>query len=319
MPTIYQNISWLDHNAARSYPLADDADGEDTTGSFRLPPDFLLELDLPIHAAMDVDPSRFFIKHLGAYSTGYFITVGYQPLAGDAVDVATCLVPRASHTENRMYALGGVEPFDDTVGKVVIGKLDSIDLESAGFWTFELDQSRLDPDAVRPMIRGISSVVVVNGTEESQRLYGDLVLEAGNNIQLIVSGADSETPTVRIDAINGEGLTEECVCEGEAAPRSPIYTINGIKPRLDGEFTMVSGDCVSFESITNGLRMLNICSKPCCDCADLERITRDLEQFGEQVEAVVAFSNDLRSAVNTMDQVVLGSRLGDRGCVSGCE
>lgn len=319
MPTVYQNISWLNHNAARSYPLADDADGIDTSGSFRLPTDFLLELDLPIHAGLDVDPARFFIKHVGVYATGYFLTVGYQPVSGDAVDVATCLVPRASHTENRMYALGGVEPYEDSVGKVVIGKLDSIDKESAGFWNFTLAQGRLDPDAVRPMIRGVSSIIVVNGTEESQPLRGDIVLEAGSNIQLSVSGAGGDSPTIRIDAINGEGLSEECVCEGQTTPRSPIYTINGIKPRIDGEFTLVSGDCVSFEAVTNGIRMVNTCSKPCCDCADLERITRDLERFGEQVEAVVAFSNDLRSAVNTMDQVVLGSRLGDRGCSTGCE
>ncbi len=319
---LYQNISWLNHNAARHYPLADDADGIDISGSFTLPLDFLLELDLPIHSGMDVDPARFFIRQLGSYATGYFITVGYQPVGDDpdeAVDVATCLVPRTSHTENRMYALGGVEPFDDTVGKVVIGKLDNIDKESAGFWTFTLAQGRLDPDAVRPMIRGVSSLIVVNGTEESQPLYGDVVLEAGQNFQILVTGAGGDSPTIRLSAINGEGLTEECVCEGEAAPRAPIRTINGIAPRIDGEFTLVNGDCVNFEQITNGLRIANGCSKPCCDCADLERITRDLDRFGAQVEAVISFSTELRSAVNTMDQIVLGSRLGDRGCITGCE
>jgi hypothetical protein len=322
MPTVYQNVSWLNHNAARHYPLADDADGVDNSGSFTLPTDFLLELDLPVHAGMDVDPARFFLKHLGAYATGYFISIGYQPTGDDpddAVDVATCLVPRTTHTENRMYALGGVEPFEDTSGKVVIGKLDNIDKEPAGFWTFTLAQGRLDPDAVRPMIRGISSIIVVNGTEESQPLYGDIVLESGQNIQLLVSNADSGTPTIRLNAINGEGLTEECICEGEEAPRSPIYTINGVAPRLDGELTLVSGDCLTFEAITNGLRMTNTCSKPCCNCVDLERITRDLERFGEQVAAVISFSTELRSTVSVMDRTVLGSRLGDRGCIVGCE
>lgn len=321
MPTVYQNSEWLAHNAVRRYPLADDAGGVDSTGSFTLPTDFLLELDLPIHAGMDVDPARFFLRHVGAYATGYFVTVGYQPAGDDpdeAVDVATCLIHRASHTENRVYALGGVEPFDDTVGKVVIGRLDSIDRESAGFWSFTLAEGRLDPDAVRPLIRGVSSIVLVNGTEESPPLHGDVVLRAGANIQLVPVLVDGEDPVVQINAVTGEGLIEECVCEGEATPRSPIYTINGVAPRLDGEYTLVGGDCVVFDVIENGLRVTNTCSKPCCDCADLERITRDLERFGEQVAAVNAFAADLRNAVNTMDRVVLGSKTGDRSCVQ-CE
>lgn len=315
------NLEWLHHNALRHYPLADDADGNDITGSFNIPTDFLLHLDLPVHAGMDVDPARFFIKHIGAYATGYFITVGYQPAGDDpddAVDVATCLIPRATHTENRAYALGGVEPYDDTVGKVVIGKLGNIDQESAGFWTFTLAQGRLDPDAVRPMIRGVSALILVNGTEESSPLYGDVVIQAGSNIQLVPIIAEGEDPIVRINAITGEGLIEECICAGEATPRDPIYTINGIAPRLDGEYTIVGGDCVDLEPIENGLRVTNTCSKPCCDCADLERITQDLERFGEQVTAVVSFSQSLRSAVSAMDQVVLGSKTGDKGC-STCE
>ncbi len=322
MPTIYQNAEWLSHNAVRRYPLADDAGGADTTGSFRIPDDFLLELDLPIHAGMDVDPARFFIKHVGAYATGYFITVGYQPAGDDpddAVNVATCLVHRAAHTENRVYALGGVEPFDDTVGKVVVGKLSSVDLESAGFWTFTLAQARLDPDAVRPLIRGVSSLVLVNGTEETAPLYGDIVIRAGANIQLVPILVDGEDPIVQINAVTGEGLIDECVCEGEVTPRSPIYTINGIAPGLNGEYTLVGGDCVNITAIDNGLRLTNTCAKPCCDCADLERITRDLELFGEQVAAVNSFAGELRSAVATMDRVVLGSRTGDQGCVQGCE
>lgn len=319
MPTIYQNAEWLQHNAVRRYPLADDADGADETGSFTIPTDFLLELDLPVHAGLDVDPARFFVKHVGAYSTGYFLTVGYQPADGDAVDVATCLVPRATHVENRAYALGGVQPYDDTVGKVVVGKLDSVDLESAGFWTFALEHSRLDPDAVRPMIRGVSSIVLVNGTEESAPLYGDVVLQAGANVQLVPVIVEGQDPVVRINAINGAGLAEECVCEGEAAPRSPIYTINGVAPRFDGEFTLAEGSCVNVEAVEFGLRLSNSCAQPCCDCGDLETITRDLTRFGEQVAAVNSFAAELRGAVSAMDRVVLGSRVGDDGCVVGCE
>lgn len=311
------NIEWLNHNSQRNYPLADDATGLDDSGSFRLPEDFLVYLYLPVHAGMNVDPARFFIKHVGAYETGFSIVVGYQPAVGDAVNVATALVARQTHTRNRSYALGGVEPYDDTAGKAVIGRLDSIDEQPAGFWTFTLEATRLDPDAVRPQIRGVSSVTLVNGSSRSVPIRGHIDMIAGTNVRLTPVLTDGLN-AIRIDAVTGEGLVEDCVCEGDAALGEPIKTINGVQPDANGNVNIVSGDCVQVGQIQNGISIADVCSRPCCGCPELEAITRDLETFGQEKAAVQAFIDQLREAAVTMDMIVLGSKLNDKGCVD-CE
>jgi len=318
MPLGHWNVEWLNHNSQRSYPLADDASGLDDSGDFELPDDFIVELDLPVHAGMDVDPARFFIKHIGAYSTGYAVIVGYQPSAGDAITVASALIPRQTHARNTAYALGGIEPFDDTVGKLVIGKLDNIDEQPPGYWNFSLENARLEPDAVRPIIRGVSSVVCVNGDQRSLPLRGVLELQAGQNMQIIPILVSGQDPIIRFNAIDGEGTIDECVCEGDAAPTDPIKRINGVAPTPTGDFNIIGTDCLQIEVIANGIRLVDKCSAPCCDCKDLERITRDLERLNSQAATVNDFVERLRDSVNTFDLIVLGSKLGDRGCVT-CE
>ena len=308
------NLEWLNHNGQRNYPLADDATGLDDSGSFKLPDDFLVELDLPVHAGLNVDPARFFVKHVGAFETGFSVVVGYQPASGDAVTVATALVARQTHTRNRSYALGGVEPYDDTAGKVVVGRLDTIDEQPAGFWTFELESTRLDPDAVRPMIRGVSALVLVNGTGRSVPVRGHVELVAGTNVRLTPLLADGLN-AVRIDAVSGAGLVEDCVCEGDAALGDPVRSINGVAPDENGNLNITSGTCTQVDPIANGVRISDICSKPCCGCPEVEAITRDLERFGAQAAGAQAFMDQLRQSAATMDSIILGSKLNDKGCV----
>ncbi len=263
---------------------------------------------------MNVDPARFFVKHVGAYETGFSVVVGYQPAAGDAVNVATALVARQTHTRNKAYALGGIAPYDDTAGKLVIGRLDSIDEQPAGFWTFDLAAARLDPDAVRPMIRGVASIVLVNGSSRSVPLRGDVEFVAGTNVRLtpVLTGGLN---AIRIDAVTGEGLVEDCVCEGDAALGEPIRTVNGVAPDANGNVNLISGECTQVEAIANGVRIGDVCSRPCCGCEELEAITTALEQFGQEKAAAQAFIDQLRTATTTMDTIVLGSKLSDAGCV----
>lgn len=314
MPAGNWNLEWLNHNSQRKYPLADDATAADTSGAFVLPDDFLVELDLPVHAGMDVDPGRFYLLHVGAYATGYSVIVGYQPSGGDPVQVASALIPRQTHRPYTAYALGGTAPFDDTLGKVVIGRLDNIDDQPPGFWTFGQDQARLDPDAVRPIIRGVSALVCVNGTQRSERLVGDVELVAGSNMQLVPILAAGQDPVIRINAIQGEGTAEACVCEGDAAPTDPIRTIDGIAPTPAGDFAIVGSDCIQVQPIENGVKIIDTCARPCCGPAELERITTDLERLGAQASAVQDFVDRLQTSVDTMSLIVLGSKVGDRGC-----
>ena len=118
------------------------------------------------------------------------------------------------------------------------------------------------------------------------------------------------------NAIQGEGTIEPCVCDGDTANDTPIQMINGIRPSSDGKFVLLGSDCLQIEMIENGARLIDVCSAPCCGCLELERITQDLDRFAERAESLERFIDNLRTNVDTMSLVVLGSRLGDRTCTA---
>jgi hypothetical protein len=308
------NIEWLNLNSQRRYPVTEESDVTDQSGSFVLPDDFIVALGLPIHAGMDVDAARFFIRNIGAYATGFSVVIAYQAADNSIVNVATALIARQTHTRNQSYALGGIAPFDDTVGKIVIGRFDSIDLQPPGFITFDPTHTRLEPDVIRPIITGVSKLVLVNGDQRSAPIYGDVELVAGSNVQLIPVLISGQDPRIIINAISGEGLIDQCLCEGDNPLAPPIQKVNGITPTMAGDFTIIGTDCLQVQPIENGLQLVDVCSKPCCGCEELEAITQDLERFGTEVKATETFIGRLETSVNTMDMIVLGAKLSDKGC-----
>ena len=317
MPLSQWNLEWLDHNSQRNYPLAEDATGADASSSFQLPEDFIVELDIPVHSAMDMDPAKFFIRQVVAAGTGYSIIVSYSGSSG-VQDVASANIPKAAHARWSTYALGGIEPFDDTVGKVTINKLTSIDDQPAGVWEFNVGGTRITPDAIRPIIQGVQSLKVQSGSGTSQRLYGDVELVAGTNIQITPVVVAAGVSKIIISALSGEGTIEPCVCEGSAEALPCIKTINGIRPTTTGDFNLIGDDCLEITEGTNSLKIEDVCCAPCCGCTELEAITQDLERFNQQKANLEFFVSDLQSSVTGMDMVVLGARLGDKSCIT-CE
>jgi hypothetical protein len=311
-----RNLEWLDHNSERSYPLTVEATKKDSTESFELPDDFLVAMHLGISSGVNIDPSKFYISDLNVSSTGFGITISYSATGG-AVRVATANIARSAYSEGQTYRLTGLGDFIDSTGWMQLGRLDNIDKQPAGPFTFSVDDTRLEPDVVRPNIRTLTSLRVENGAELSGHLYGTITLSAGTNIRLTVVETEGQDPEIVIDAIDGEGLNDECVCvDDQESP--PIRTINRIPGTADGDFTILGNSCLVPKPITNGLRLEDVCSEPCCGCTELETVTLQLEQFGRQATTLENFLVDLQARVTQMDQVVLGARLGDRGCVT-CE
>lgn len=314
MPLGNWNLQWLNHNSQRAYPLADWGSATDQTGTIKIPDSFILALYFPVHAGLDVQPERFYIQALGIYPTGYSVAIGYDDGTGDPPIVANVNISRAQHTEYRTYALSGSDDFDDSVGKIVIGKLDEIDSLPPGYYTFDPDATPLETDAISPMIRGISALVVVNGSDRSERIYGDVELVAGENMRIIANLVEGQPPEIVFSAISGEGLNAACVCEDTPSDNC-IRFINGIPPLGDGNFRMVGNKCLSIQPITNGLQFSDLCSEPCCGCAELTALTRQIDRFADGVITLQNFASTLGGNVIQMSQVVLGSRLGDQGCV----
>lgn len=317
MPLSQWNLEFLNHNAQRSYPLTDDSSKTDTTGAFIIPNDFLVGMDIPVSTAMNMETSRFFIRQIGLFASGVQLIIAYDnQTASTIVDVAAALIPTSNFTRNKVFALNGIDPFDDIVGKVVVGRIDNIQQQPTGLYEFTLADSRLEPQVVRPMIRGITSVSVSNSVGTvSDRYYGDIELVAGNNIQLSVVPGTTYTEII-INAINGEGTVATCVCEGDAADIPCIKTINGVAPTSDGNFNLLGDNCITFTNTENGIKVTDNCCSPCCGCAELEAITKDLERFATQRSGLELFVNQLAAEVATFDTTVLGARLGDRKCLT---
>ena len=318
MPLSTWNLEWLNHNSQRNYPLADTASCVDKTNSFTLPDNFIVEMDLPVHAGLNVDPARFFLKNVGVYATGYSLVIGYlstQPSA-TPVDVASAFIPKASHVRNKVYTLGGLGDFHDTVGKVVIYDLDNIDLQPSGYWEFDFDGGQLDPDVIRPILRGVSSITCVNGAQKSQPLYGDIELVAGNNCQLVPIVSPNQPPKIKINFLWGSCAEDNCLCDDGTSNLQPILTISGIKPDNSGNFIIAGSDCISIEAIPNGIRIINTCSEPCCGCEELEVITNDLNKLKERAKSLEEFFKALQNTVTNLQQIVSGSNLA--GGASGC-
>lgn len=316
MPLGNWNLQWLNHNAQRSYPFTDEATQRDLSDSISIPDSFIVALYMPVHAALDVEPQRFYLQQLGVFPTGLTISIGYDDESGDQPVVATVNVPTSTHTENRSYALSGVDDFDDTVGKLVVGNLDEINDVPAGLYTFDRTGAGLETDCIRPMIRGVVSISVVNSlNSRSERLYGDIELIAGNNMRITASQVAGQDPQIRWDAIDGEGLNDDCICEEEPEGEC-IRTINGIPPLPDGNFRIIGDDCITITPITNGIQLEDLCSSPCCGCEELDALVRQIDRFADGVVTLDTFVANLGSEVTEMSGVVLGSRLGDQGCIS---
>ena len=200
----------------------------------------------------------------------------------------------------------------------MIGRTDTIDQRPAGRYLFDYAATRIDQDAIRPIIRGVSSLRITNGGETSEPITGHVVLSAGSNIRLTPIFIAEQDPIIRIDAIQGEGLTETCVCDAAADTGPPIRTINDVPPTPAGAFTLLGNDCLEISAISHGLQLKDICSAPCCGCKELATITSDLAQFGDNARTLSNFLTRMETSVTQYNEVVLASRLGDKGC-SACE
>lgn len=308
MPIGNWNLQWLNHNSQRSYPLTERATKTDITDTVRIPDSFIVALYLPIHAGLAVLPEKFFLKSILISPTGYNISIGYND--GDAYPaVAAVNIAKSAYAPNRSYALGGLDDFSDTIGQITIGRLDEIDALPPGLYEFDPAAGEIEPDAIRPMIRGISSIQVDNNSELSQRIYGDILLVAGSNMRIDV--ALGTTPTITFNAISGENLNQNCICD-DTQPPPCIQCINGQCGGTD--FPLVDGECVQLVPTTNGFKLVDTCAQPCCGCEELNALKLQLDRFGDGVTTLQNFVTRLGSEVTQMSLVVLGSRLGDTGC-----
>lgn len=304
------DVEWLNQNSQRRYPLFDDASATDTTGTFQIPNDFLVDMVWSAHSDAS-DPTLFHITSITTLPDTVILSVGYN-----GTTVATITIAVASHTRFKIYTAVGAAGgnYFDSLVKFTIGSLTNILAQPGGTWTFTAAAGRLSPSIIRPDIRGVSGLVLVSGVDGaplSDVLQNEIELAAGSNLVLTMSTVGSRK-RIRIDAIEGEGFNEPCECGG-AEIAAPIRRINGIPPDSGGNFVFQNGACIDITAITSGLQLRDLCCQPCCGCEELKVLSDALQTLQNRIAGLEVSASALETVVDQMLNVILVSKLGTPG------
>lgn len=314
MPVGNWNLQWLNHNSQRSYPLTDRASKTDVTGTFTIPDSFLVGMyfPLPLNISGQIASAGWqsaYISQIVSATTHYVIT-----LSIDTTPVAQCSVPKSAHTRNTTYPLYGINEFYQAIGHVTVGLLDEIEALPGGQFVFDRNSGEVEPDVIRPFLQGVTSLQALNNGVYSEKIYGDVVLVAGENMRIHFEEAivdDKTEKHVVFSAISGENLNQPCVCEiSDDAPC--ITSINGVTTNT-GNFNIAPNGCITTTNIANGITFADICAEPCCGCNELDALTNQINRFGDGITTLQNFVTRLGSEVAQMNIVVIGSRIG-RNC-----
>jgi hypothetical protein len=297
------HVGWLNQNSVRAYPLSEEATRRDSTDSYTLPDNFLVDMVLPINAALNYNVSSFYLSKLTVFGVG--VTAEFSYWTGSAASlVGRVTIDVDTFVSNKTYYLEGQDDFEGVVGKVVIGTLDTV-FANAGAFDFALAGGRLESSIVVPDIRGVTGMRVLDASDIGQLFQGDIAFEPGANIRFTVSDFGGVT-VLTISAIDGEGTIADCICQGTVEQEDPIRTINGVPPDALGNINLVGDDClqVTPQANDNQVSLADKCSKPCCGCPELSTLVEDQKRVRDQVQTLVNTLSRLESSISTMDQIV---------------
>jgi hypothetical protein len=311
------NVSWLNANSQRNYPLHDNASGQDVTGSFTLPNDLLVDMVFPVHMInLDdtlLDLNNFCLRSIAVFAEGVTLTFAVYDGASTYTEFATRTILESAHTRNKSYYIEGLgdegDPFFDSVGRVTIGTFTGM-RNFGGFYTFDIDGGRLLPTVIRPALQTLSGIRFANADgDTSDLLQGDVTIVAGDNLRFDVSGT-----TVTINATAESDFLDSCECD-TAPEGDPIRTINGIGPDSTGNFQMEAVDCITISPITHGIRFADTCAEPCCGCEELNALRDSLENLATQLNGLESYSNRVHGFIQQLQNTLVASVLSTNdGC-----
>lgn len=292
MPPVI-NLEWLNQNSLRAYPIKENtlrvpvSSGGVLLNEARLP-DALI-LDFIITVPGPITP-RVYLKQLA--KIGNLMTFVFSDQ--DDTQIATVGVDTDTHVKYDGYAISGVGVYDDVRGTLVLGAISRIDSAIAeGLYTFTLDTAEFEAATVRPAIRGVRSLQLSNQGSESGYIYGHVKLLAGNNVRLTYL---AEYNAIRIDAIEGAGLNQECECEEELGRSNVVRSVNGIP--IEDVIITGDGQCVDVGVSGNRIVISDLCSTPCCGCPELEFITESLKILEATVSNLQSYANQLSERIS---------------------
>lgn len=287
MPDTKQ-VEWLNQNSLRNYPFREDAglvprlpDGTPLQG-------YSIPRSLVTDFIMTVDPSVSTDIYLGKVINvaGTLTFVFYS----SGVVAASAVVDKAAHEANAAYRLAGSGDYDNAAGVIVVGCLDDLDeLLPDGVYNFDPDDAPMEYRCVRPSAGKVGSISVsdASGDYVSRKLRGNVRLIPGANISLRY---DEASNSIRISADGDAGYSDDCDCGG----RTTVKTINGISVE---NVTLVGDECVQVTTDGSTIKISDVCSKPCCGCAEVDFINEKIGQLNTSLRKLESYADVLDSRI----------------------
>ena len=290
-----RNTEWLNLNGQRNYPLAESVPARDTSGSVQLPTDFIVDLQLSVHATGTISIDKFHLLTVSVFSTGAVVEIGYDgELAGTAV------IDKNTFARNTSYRIVFTGTFKDADGLITIGSMQAVSEVMPGVVTFDIAGARIEHTVIKRALKGVSGIYVRSLTELSDLHQNDIVLKAGSNVTFSTSIL-GDTTTIVINAIPGEGEQPPSKNKDDCGNViNPLLTINGLLPDASGNFALLGDNCVEFESSEAEVIMNNECSQPCCGCDDLQIIEDELARVRSMVDDMNIESGRLAAEVQSI-------------------
>jgi len=299
MSRIIRGNEFANRSADSRYPLHPAATGVDDSGAFAIPNDFLVGLYLAVPADSGFVPSSFHIQKIiytaarcsaiiGASTPTSTITLGQFDVIATAAEsqIATYGYAFTTFTALPAYA--------EITGRLMIGGLDSLKLQPQGVYQFTALTAGISVDCVRPKLRHVSALEVVNASGQTFRLTGVVRLVGGTNanLRLAVEGGQR---VVVFDAVDGSQLNDQMQCQQITSTQ--IKTLNGLPGNSEGEVTLIGSRCLEIAPQQQGLQLTNGCSEPCASCEEAQALKSLVDPFVTQVPT-------LASLINRIDMMV---------------
>lgn len=283
------NQQWLDENSDRAYPLVDAATRLDTGGVFTLPND--LVVDARISAPSSLDGARFFISRTSAYGSGLVLTIAVDGVG----DVASVTVPLANFSDYSAFAIAPL-PGYNVSGTMVIGNGASAIAAGSGSYTFTLAATRFLPTVIYPGGAGVTSITFRDGFGVDSKLTGDVVLAAGDNTAVSVSGQ-----TITIGMTTGVVIDDPCPCvDAGGRDRTAVKSVNGVTPDSAGNLTVIPVGCVGIGIVNGQLQLQDNCATPCCGTPEIQTLTDAVNNIQAYLATLANGSAALESAVRNL-------------------
>lgn len=268
---------WLNVNAGRAFPLAENASRLDTTGNIKLPDSLMVAAQISMTA--DYVVGTFYVSRIGGFPDRVVVVLSFLNELGMSREIASITVPLATHIVNTTYAFTGVDSDSILLGSLTLGDLSETMAQVPGLVDFEASSTPFEVSALFVSTPALKAFELYNGSTLVQSFSNILKLRAGENIRM----TRIDDLTIRIDAISGENLTTPDQC-GNAQPVPPcIRTINGVAPDDDGNFNLDGGECLDVNVQIGTITLTDLCAKSCCGCSELEDIVAGLKAVEAQI------------------------------------